>query len=154
MKRTSIPALIAVGGFIAAMTLIATWRFYGSMASVPVAVSVTLWVMAVVCLVIAAKVRTRRKDGRIGQDRSQLNPITAAQFLVIGKASAWTGAVIGGLYTGMAAWVIPRAGDLVAAASDIPGVVASALGGVVLSGAGVFLERSCEVPPPADGEPA
>lgn len=153
MKRTSVPALVGVGGFVAALTFIATGRLYGVMPGVPVAVSATLWVMAIVCVVIAINVRKRKEDGRIGLDRSQLNPVTAAQFLVIGMASAWTGAVIGGLYTGMAAWVAPRVGQLQAASEDLPGVIASALGGVVLAAAGIYLERSCEVDPPKGGTP-
>ncbi|MBC3185708.1 DUF3180 domain-containing protein [Corynebacterium sp. zg-331] len=152
MKKTSVALLVAVGGFVAALVAIATWRFYGSLPPIPVAVSITLWAMAVVCLYLAAKVRSRRKEGRIGMDRSQLNPVMAAQFLVVGKASAWTGALIGGAYLGMGVYVVPRAEELAAAGQDAPGVVASALGGVVLAAAGVFLERSCEVSPPSGSE--
>lgn len=152
MQRTSIPALIAAGGVTAALAAILTWRFYGSMMTIPVTVSVTLWVMAAVCVFLALRVRDRRENGGIGQDRSQLSPVTAAQYLVIGKASAWTGAIIGGAYVGMASYIVPRAGDLIAAADDLPGVLASALGGIALAVAGVFLERHCETPPPADGE--
>lgn len=152
MQRTSIPALVAAGGVTAALAAILTWRFYGSMMTIPVTVSVTLWVMAAVCVFLALRVRDRRENGGIGQDRSQLSPVTAAQYLVIGKASAWTGAIIGGAYVGMASYIVPRAGDLIAAADDLPGVLASALGGIALAVAGVFLERHCETPPPADGE--
>lgn len=153
MNRTSIGGLIAAGGFAAAVLAIITWTFYGSMIAIPVTVSVTLWVMAIVCVVLAWKVRERLEDGRIGQDRSQLNPVTAAQFLVIGKASAWTGAVVGGAYIGIGSYVIPRVDELIAAGDDLPGVLASALGGIALSVAGLYLERHCETPPPADGEP-
>lgn len=152
MKKTSVRLLIAVGAFVAALAAIATWRFYGALIHIPVTVSITLWVMAVVCLYLALKVRARRKEGRIGMDRSQLNPVMAAQFLVVGKASAWTGALIGGAYAGMGAYVLPRAGELAAAGQDVPGVVASALGGVALAASGVFLERSCEVSPPPGSE--
>ncbi|WIM70679.1 DUF3180 domain-containing protein [Corynebacterium suedekumii] len=153
MTRTSISGLVAAGGFAAAVLAIITWTFYGSMIAIPVTVSVTLWVMAIVCVVLAWKVRDRLEDGRIGQDRSQLNPVTAAQFLVIGKASAWTGAIVGGAYIGIGSYVIPRADELIAAGDDLPGVLASALGGIALSAAGLYLERHCETPPPADGEP-
>lgn len=152
MQRTPIIGLVAAGGFTAAVAAILTWRFYGSMMTIPVTVSVTLWVMAAVCVFLALRVRDRRENGGIGQDRSQLSPVTAAQYLVIGKASAWTGAIIGGAYVGMASYIVPRAGDLIAAADDLPGVLASALGGIALAVAGVFLERHCETPPPADGE--
>ncbi|KQB86192.1 DUF3180 domain-containing protein [Corynebacterium lowii] len=152
MKRTSLKALGAAGVFVAALAAIATWRFYGVLGAIPVTVSVTLWVMAVVCLYLALKVRSRRKDGRIGMDRSQLNPVMVAQFLVVGKASAWTGSLVGGAYVGMGIYILPQAGRLVAAANDVPGVVASALGGIALAAAGVFLERNCEVSPPPGSE--
>lgn len=153
MARTSIVALLAAGGFVAAAMAILTWGFYGSMMAIPVAVSVTLWLMTAVCTYLGLKMRERRRDGRIGLDRSQLHPVTAARYLILGKASAWTGAIIGGAYVGIATYVIPQSGNLQAAAGDMPGVVASALGGIALSAAGVFLERNCEVPPPAEGEP-
>ncbi len=152
MKKTSLTALVATGGFAAAVLAILTWGFYGSMMSIPVTVSVTLWLMAIICVFLALRVRERKEDGRIGMDRSQLNPVTAAQFLVVGKASAWTGAIVGGAYVGVGTYVLPQSGQLMAAADDLPGVVASALGGIALAAAGVFLERNCEVPPPTDGE--
>ena len=71
---------------------------------------------------------------------------------MIGKASAWTGAIIGGAYVGIGSYIVPRAGDLIAAGDDLPGVLASAFGGIALAVAGVYLERHCETPPPAEGE--
>jgi hypothetical protein len=154
VQRTPIAGLVAAGGFVAAVAAILTWSFYGSMTTIPVTVSVTLWTMAAVCVLLAWRVRDRKENSGIGQDRSQLSPVTAAQFLVIGKASAWTGALIGGAYVGMASFILPRADTLIAAADDLPGVLASAFGGLVLAGAGVYLERHCETPPPAEGEAA
>ncbi|GAB2510369.1 hypothetical protein CATRI_11555 [Corynebacterium atrinae] len=152
MTRTPIIGLVAAGGFSAAVVAILTWGFYGSMMAIPVTVSVTLWALTALCVFLAWKVRSRLDEGRIGQDRSQLNPVMAAQFLVLAKASAWTGAIIGGGYVGMASYILPRIGELVAAAEDLPGVLASALGGIALSAAGLYLERHCETPPPSDGE--
>ncbi|QGU05555.1 DUF3180 domain-containing protein [Corynebacterium comes] len=153
MQRTPIVGLVAAGGFTAAVAAILTWRFYGSMMTVPVTVSIFLWVMAAVCVYFAWKVRDQMAGGRIGQDRSQLNPLTAAMFLVIGKASAWTGAIVGGVYLGIGSFIVPQIGELAAAGDDLPGVAASAVGGIALSAAGVYLERHCEAPPPAEGEP-
>ncbi|NLF91405.1 MAG: DUF3180 domain-containing protein [Corynebacterium marinum] len=153
MQRTPIIGLVAAGGFTAAVAAILTWRFYGSMSTIPVSVSLTLWLTAAVCLVLAWRVRDRLADGRIGQDRSQLNPLTAALFLVVGKASAWTGAIIGGGYLGVAMYIVPRLGELAAAADDLPGVLACVLGGAAMSASGLYLERHCETPPPAEGEP-
>lgn len=155
MKRTSISALVGVALFVAAAAAILTTRFYGSMLAIPATVSISLWAMALVCVLLTLKVRGAKEDEHgIGLDNSQLNPMTIAQFLLVGKASAWTGAIVGGAYAGMAAYVVPRAGELVAAAGDLAGVVTSALGGAAMCVAGVVLERHCEVPPPTDGAQA
>ncbi|RNE49882.1 DUF3180 domain-containing protein [Corynebacterium alimapuense] len=152
MNQTSVPGLLAAGGFCAAFMAVFTWGFYGSMSGIPIAVSVTLWGMTVVCVILARKVRGRVERGEVGQDRSQLSPMTVAQFVVIAKASAWTGAIVGGAYLGIGVYVIPRVGQLTAASDDLPGVLASALGGICLSLAGLYLEKQCETPPPTDGE--
>lgn len=152
MQRTSTAVLIAVGGFIAAVSAILTWRFYGSMTTIPVTVSVSLWVLAVICVFAAIKVRGRVEDGMIGQDSSQMSPVIVAQLMIVGRAGAWTGAIVGGIYVGVSSFVIPRVGELIAASEDLPGAVASALGGIALAAAGLYLERSCEVPPNQSGE--
>lgn len=154
MKRTSIGALIGAGVFVAAAAAILTTRFYGSMLAIPATVSITLWVMAVVCGVLTWKVRSAKEEDAhgIGLDNSQLNPMTILQFMLVGRASAWTGAIVGGAYVGIAVYVIPRASELVAASNDLVGVVSSALGGLAMSVAGVVLERHCEVPPPTEGQ--
>lgn len=152
MKKTSISALVGTAIFMAAAAAILTWRFFSVMAAIPVTVSVTLWVMAAICCVLALIMRQRKEAGRIGQDRSQLSPVMAANFLVIGKASEWTGAIIGGAYTGVALYLWARSGELVAAADSLGGAAASAVGGLALMGAGIWLERSCEVLPPNEPE--
>lgn len=154
MKRTSIGALIGAGVFVAAAAAILTTRFYGSMLAIPATVSITLWVMAVVCGVLTWKVRSAKEEDAhgIGLDNSQLNPLTILQFMLVGRASAWTGAIVGGAYVGIAVYIIPRASELVAASNDLVGVISSALGGLAMSVAGVVLERHCEVPPPTEGQ--
>lgn len=154
MKATAIPALVGAGVFTALAVAILTWGFYGSFPSVPLMVAATLFGLAIVCGLLGRKVKDQLDSDHIGQDRSQLNPMTVAQFLILGKASAWTGAIIGGAYVGMASYVIPNAGVLAAAANDLPGVIGAALGGIVLAAAGIYLERNCHVPPPTDGAPA
>src|SRR5690625_5605749 len=80
-----------------------------------------------------------------------MNPMTIARFMVVGKASAWTGTIVGAAYLGIALYVVPMAGQIAAAQDDITGVVSSVLGGVAMAIAGLILERHCEVPPPTDG---
>ncbi|WP_018297319.1 DUF3180 domain-containing protein [Corynebacterium lubricantis] len=153
MKRTPISGLVGAGVFAAAALAILTWGFYGRFGAISPVVSVTLWVVAAVCLFLAYMVKKRREDGLIGLDRSQLNPMMVTNFMLIGKASAWTGAIVGGAYIGIGTYIVPNLGTLIAAQDDFPGVLASALGGVALCVSGVILERACEVSPPADGEP-
>lgn len=152
MTRTPVLGLVAVGAVLAAATAIVTWGFYGNFVPIHWGVSITLWMVAIICVAAARKVKASLEDGAIGLDRSQLDPMTVALFLVLAKASAWTGAVMAGAYLGIATYVVPNAFTLVAAAQDLPGVVTSLIGGVVLAAAGVYLERHCETPPPTDGE--
>lgn len=152
MTRTPISGLVGAGLFTAAALAILTWGFYGSFTAISPLASAALWIMAVVCAFLTYWVKKRRNEGLIGLDRSQLNPMMVANFMVIGKASAWTGAIVGGGYVGMAVYVVPNASVLAAAQADLPGVLSGAIGGVALSIAGVILERACEVSPPADGE--
>ncbi|WP_342318415.1 DUF3180 domain-containing protein [Corynebacterium mayonis] len=153
MTRTNIAALAALGGFCAAATFILVRRYYGVLGSIDVVLSMPLWIIAVVCLFIAYMVKKRREEGKIGLDRTQLNPMMAANFMVFGKACAWAGAVCGGIFTGTFAYVAPRVDMLIAAESDLPGVISGALGAIALAVAGILLERACEVSPPQDGEP-
>ncbi len=152
MTRTPVVGLVVVGVVLAAATGIVTWGFYGNFVPIHWGVSITLWMMAIICFAAARKVKSSMDGGAIGLDRSQLDPMTVALFLVLAKASAWTGAVVAGAYLGIATYVVPKAFDLVAAAQDLPGVLTSLLGGIVLAAAALYLERHCETPPPTDGE--
>ncbi|WP_297851577.1 DUF3180 domain-containing protein [uncultured Corynebacterium sp.] len=154
MTRTNITALVGVAGFFAAAALILVRRFYGSWQTISPLWSLPLWAVAAMCAFLTVMVRRRRKEGRVGLDRSQINPMMMANFMVIAKASAWSGAIIGGWFLGLAVWVLPRMNTLTAAQADLPGVISGTLGGVALAVAGVILERSCEVSPPAEGEAA
>ncbi|EEI26029.1 MULTISPECIES: DUF3180 domain-containing protein [Corynebacterium] len=153
MNLTDIRALIATGGFFAAAAAILTWRFYGAIGGFSAAASVTLWAIAALCGYLGWRVRRAMKDDNIGQDRSQLNPVTAAQWLVIGKTSAWTGGIVGGAYVGVLIVLLFNL-HLASAVDDLPGVIVSTLGGLAASAAGLYLERGCHIPPASSAEGA
>lgn len=153
MNLTDIRALIATGGFFAAAAAILTWRFYGAIGGFSAAASVTLWAIAALCGYLGWRVRHAMKDDNIGQDRSQLNPVTAAQWLVIGKTSAWTGGIVGGAYVGVLIVLLFNL-HLASAVDDLPGVIVSTLGGLAASAAGLYLERGCHIPPASSAEGA
>lgn len=152
MKRTPYEGLIAIAGFFAAAAVILVRRFYGLLESLDMVVPLSLWVMVVIAGWLAWVVRKRRKDGQVGLDRSQLNPMQAANFMVFGKACAWAGAVFGGVYGGALSFVVTKLQILAAAPGDVPPLVAGTLGGLALCVAGVWLEKSCEVSPPNEGQ--
>ena len=152
MTQTRVSHLFAVGFFVSAVSGILTWRFYEELFAIPVTVSITLWLMTILCVVLAWKVRGHIEGGTIGFGSTQLDPLRAAMWFAIGRASAWTRAVVGGAYLGLASYVVPNAGQLLAANEDLAGVLASLLGGISLSAAGVYLERACTLPPPTDAE--
>ena len=153
MNLTDIRALIATGGFFAAAAAILTWRFYGAIGGFSAAASVTLWAIAALCGYLGWRVRRAMKDDNIGQDRSQLNPVTAAQWLVIGKTSAWTGGIVGGGYVGVLIVLLLNL-QLASAVDDLPSVIISTLGGLAASAAGLYLERGCHIPPASSAEGA
>lgn len=151
----SIPGLCALAAVMAAAGRMLAGAFYGRVSGVPVTLSATLWLGAVVCVVLALKVRRAlATEGGIGLDRSQLNPLTVLQFMLVGKAAALTGAIVGGGYLGVAWYALPQRDILAAAASDTPGIIASIGGALALAAAGVWLERSCVLPPDAGAAPA
>ena len=153
MSRTPPKYLVILALVIAAAVGILTWRFYGNFIPIHWGVSITLWVMVVVNVLAAQKVkRSMEEEHKIGLDRSQLDPMTVALFAAVAKASAWTGAIIGGIYLGVASYVVPNAGRLEAAAEDLPGVLTSVIGAIALVVAALYLERHCETPPPTDAE--
>lgn len=152
MKRTPYEGLIAVAGFFAAAAVILVRRFYGLLESLDMVVPLSLWVMAVIAGCLAWVVRKRRKEGKVGLDRSQLNPVQAANFMVFGKACAWSGAVSGGVYAGALSYVLTKLKVLAAAPGDVPPLIAGSLGGLALCVAGIVLEKMCEVSPPSDGQ--
>ncbi|MDO4685321.1 MAG: DUF3180 domain-containing protein [Corynebacterium sp.] len=152
MSETRVSHLFATGIFVAAVAGILSWRFYDELFAIPVTVSVTLWLMTLLCVVLALKIKGHIQGGTIGFGRTQLDPLRAAMWFAIGRASAWTGALVGGAYLGLASYVVPNASELVAASEDLAGVLSSLLGGISLSTAGVYLERACTLPPPTDAE--
>lgn len=95
-------------------------------------------VTALVVLVATLALRRRlRGDG-------PPNPLGAARMAVLGKASAHVGPIVGGLYLGYLLLLLP---DLeVTSRRDRAAVSAAALlAAVLLSAAGLFLERTCRV---------
>ena len=141
MKPTS-PASLLVAALVFALAgYLLYGRFHGDIGPRSWWDLLFPWVLAVTCVVAARRIRSALDDGRVGQDSSQIQPLVMAR---------WLGAVLTGLYAGALVWAIPRWAELAAAAEDGPILVVGAVSGVALSAAGLWLERSCQVPPDDD----
>ena len=75
MTRTPITGLVGAALFTAAAALILVRRFYAALESLSLVVPLSLWIVAAVCAYFAYMVRKRREEGKVGLDRSQLNPM-------------------------------------------------------------------------------
>ena len=159
MKPTSPVSLILVALVCALGSNMIVARFFGSLVSRGYWELFFPWVLIAVCLYGARRVRAAIDDNGVGQDRSQMNPLTLARWLVVGTASAWLGAVLTGVHAGGLFCALPRWADLAAAQEDGPVAAVGAITGLALAIAGLWLERSCRIPPddegsaPSGGEP-
>lgn len=150
LQRIKISNLVWVALIAALIAAVSALSFYGQFPPIKLNSAVVLFVMAVVAFVVAAIVKKRIENGGVGFDRSQMQPTTVTGWMLYGKALAWIGALLSGLYLGLGIYVVPQVSQLVAAQADVPGVVGGFVAALVAAVAGVRLERACEAPP-ADG---
>lgn len=135
----------------ALLTGIAGWvlcqNFYGDMPPLPWFGSAALLVLGVVELVTGRLVKRRiqRKPGT-----EPMEPLLAARLAALAKASALVGVAYFGLFLGIGIWVLSQAGELTAAAKDVPRAGLGVLAGAVLVGGALWLEWACRIPPPPD----
>jgi hypothetical protein len=142
------PATLLVSGLAAAaVAWLLISNLYGGMPRLPWLPVVTLAGLAV--LEAYAAVNTRaRIERRPGRD--PVNPLLVARFVVLAKASSLAGAIFAGFYAGLTGWLVietTRAAD-----EDLPAAGAGLAASLALTGAALWLERSCRVPERPDDE--
>jgi hypothetical protein len=79
-----------------------------------------------------------------------VEPLLVARLAVLAQASAYVGAVCGGIWAGFLAYVGPAVGRLQAAGNDVVATVLGVLCAGALVAAGLWLESVCKVPPEDD----
>ena len=90
MTRIAVSTLVLVALVAGVGAYVLTGSFLGSMT--PIGWGwVTLLVMALVDLLLALRIRSAIDDGGVGQDRSQMHPLTIARSAALGQASAVLG---------------------------------------------------------------
>ena len=145
LRPTNFSTLAVAALAAAAVAWLAISRFYDQFPTpLPWLPPLILSGLAVVEAVLApnTKARIDRKEGT-----TPVNPLVVVRYVVLAKASSLTGALFAGFYTGVALWLISEWGRLSAASLDLPQAVLGVAGSLGLVGAGLWLERSCRVPP-------
>jgi hypothetical protein len=147
MRPTRWPTLVSLLLIAAAVT----WGFLrvadsrgSSMPPLPWAAPAGIAAIAAAVLISTIALR-RRMGGRLGTKPP--HPIGVARLAVLGKTASHVGPVLAGGYAGYLLILLP---DLEVGSRRERAVVAlvAVLAGLLLTGAGLLLERACRVPPP------
>lgn len=159
MKPLNIPVLVLIlviaAGFGAQMLEALATRGH----SLPVAgwlTTVVLLALSAVLLAYGLPMRRyllesaeRRERPSLAPRRHQIDLPTAYRTVLLARACAYTGAVVGGIFSGQALFLLlTGTGDPVAAV--LP-TAAAAVSGILLGVLGVIVERWGKLPPEDDG---
>ena len=149
MTRIAVSTLVLVALVAAVAGYVLTGSFLGSLP--PIGIGwVTLVGVAAVDILLAVRIRGAISGNSVGQDRSQMHPLTIARSAALGQASAVLGSAATGVGAGLSLFFLLRLGELAVAEQELPAAVAVLVSGAVLIGAGLFLEASCQTPPDED----
>lgn len=144
------PRDLAVAALVAAVVVHLFVRLaYGSLPAVPPLAGTTLGVLGV-AEAIGGRVLRARIERRPGT--APVQPLVAARAVLVAKASALAGAIMAGAWAGLLVYVLPRSGEIAAAAADTPGAVVGLACALVLVAGALWLERCCRTPDDPDGE--
>ncbi|TQF75042.1 DUF3180 domain-containing protein [Rhodococcus spelaei] len=154
MKPTRVRDLLGLAAFAAIATWLLVRGFYGSLPPVSVFAGASLYPVAAIEAGLAFVIRARVAEHRIGPDRHQLHPITAARAAALSKASSLVGAASAGVWLGLLLFLLPKRSTVDAAAADTTGAVVGLIAGVVLVAAAMWLEHCCRTPDEPPDEPA
>jgi hypothetical protein len=138
------PRELFAAGLVAAVVVAVLVRLvYGSLPSFPVLGGATLGVLGVAEAIAgsALRARIRQRPGTL-----PVQPLVAARAVLVAKASALAGALMAGGWLGLLVHVLPRVGEISAAAGD---AVAAGVGlacALLLVGGALWLEHCLRTP--------
>jgi len=122
----------------------------------PITLGVALSFIGVIIPVMAWPIRKLTKAKDSVTRPAAVDPFYATRVLLLAKAGSLTGAVLAGVGSGIAVFVLTRTA---LAPTPLVLTLISVIGGVVLSVGSVLAERWCQIPPTdadgvEEGEPA
>lgn len=150
MHFTRARDLVLAGLVAAALVYLLVRVLYADMPPLPTFAGITLLVLAVVEAWFGFSLRARIRNPR--GDRP-LQPLTAARAVALAKASSVLGAIMLGAWLAVLAYVMPRRGELTAAADDFPSTVVGVICSAMLIAAALWLEYCCRTPRDQDNQP-
>lgn len=144
-RPRDLTAVAIIAGLLAHLLLRLS---YDSLPPMPVLAGSTLFVIAVVEVVLAFSLRSRiqRRPGA-----RPVQPLTAARAVALAKASSVLGALMFGAWAGLLIYVIPVRDSFPAASNDLVAAVAGMIAAVALTAAALWLEHCCKTPTEGSG---
>lgn len=156
MKPTRVRDLLALALLAAVIAWLLVRTLYGSLPAIPVYAGASLYVAAIIEVILAFVIRSRVGKSEIGEGPGRIHPITVARSVALAKASALVGAASTGVWVGFLVFLLPERAEVRAAMEDTSGAVVGAVAGVALVAAALWLEYCCKAPEDPDdpSEPA
>ena len=147
----SVVAVLTVGAVAVLVSYgaLSWWyRTTGDLPEVSWLVAVAIVALSVLLVVAGRPIRAAVE----GTGRTLIDPIGAYRTLRAAQAAALTGAGIVGFYGAYAAVLVPDI-DARSVAGAVAVAAVIALSGLVLAGAGLWVQRMCRIDPPDDPPP-
>jgi Protein of unknown function (DUF3180) len=135
--------LFAVALVVAVVANLVIRLSYGSLPQMPLLGGATFGVLGLAEAIAGntLRARIRRRPGT-----QPVQPLVAARAVLVAKASALAGAIMTGVWGGLLAHVLPRAGSVAAAASDSVAAGVGLVCALGLVAGALWLEHCCRTP--------
>ncbi|HTF45894.1 MAG TPA: DUF3180 domain-containing protein [Pseudonocardia sp.] len=147
MKPTGWRELLPTFLVVAVVVYLITRITYGVLPPLPLFAGVTLLLLAIIETILGYSLKARIEQ-RPGTQPVQ--PLVAARAVALAKASAVAGALMAGVWAGLLGYLLPRYGQLAAAADDTPGAVLGLVCALALVAAALWLQHCCRAPTDSD----
>ncbi|WP_261556800.1 DUF3180 domain-containing protein [Frankia tisae] len=142
MKPTRPRDLVLAAVLFGILGYLLLWWAYRSIPTLPRTASLSVVVIGVIELQVAAQTR-RRLEGRPGT--RPILPLTVARLAALAKASSVVGAALAGAWAGVLGYTAPRTDEFPTAGGDAITAGFGLAAAVVLLVGGLVLERVCRV---------
>ncbi|MCW2517274.1 MAG: hypothetical protein JWR11_6316 [Mycobacterium sp.] len=152
-RRRDLTATTVVVAILGYVLVSLTYRWFPP---ITVWTGVSLLAVAVVEAGWGFFVRSKIRNGKIGDGPGWLHPLAVARVVMISKASAWVGALALGWWVGVLVYLLPKRDVLRVAGEDTAGAVVAAASALALVVAALWLQHCCKSPddPPEDADGA